>query len=93
MENTLNETDNYQYERRNSGKNYSELVCLNSVDDTDKATKTINSCIRNLFNSNGLSCFVTNLCDVVGDLHDNVKRYNKPDDNEDITSLKKLLEI
>jgi hypothetical protein len=77
LENALNQTDTYPYRRRNSGNNYSELVLLNSVDDTDKATSTINSCIRSLFWTQELSCFSQNLCDVVGDLHDNVWSHGK----------------
>lgn len=77
LEKALNQTDNYPYERKNSGANYSELVLLNSVDDTDKATSTINSCIRHLFNTSELTCFVQDLCDVVGDLHDNVWSHGK----------------
>jgi hypothetical protein len=77
LEKALSQTDNYPYERKNSGANYSELVLLNSVDDTDKATGTINSCIRYLFNAAELTCFVQDLCDVVGDLHDNVWSHGK----------------
>lgn len=77
LEKALNQVDHYYYERKNSGKNYSELVLLNSSDDTDKANSTINSCIRHLFSDSQLSDFVSDLCDVVGDLHDNVWSHGK----------------
>jgi hypothetical protein len=77
LENALDGTDSYPYERKNSGFNYCPLVLLNSTDDTDKATATINSCIRQLFNSANLSDFVKDLCEVVGDLHDNVWSHGK----------------
>lgn len=72
IEKALNGLDSYCYERKNSGINYSELVHLNSADDTNKATSTINSCIRQLFDTPDLSSFSTDLCEVVGELHDNV---------------------
>lgn len=68
----LNGIDSYPYERKNSGRNYSELVHLISPEDTDKANGTINSCIRELFSGYDMPSFVSDLCDVVGDLHDNV---------------------
>ena len=77
LEKALGQTDNYPYERKNSGANYRELVLLNSVDDTDKATSTINNCIRHLFSTIELTSFVQELCDVVGDLHDNVWSHGK----------------
>jgi len=72
IEKALNGLDSYCYERKNSGLNYSELVHLNSADDTNKATGTINSCIRQLFDTTDLSSFSKDLCEVVGELHDNV---------------------
>jgi hypothetical protein len=72
LESAISGADNYPYERKNSGANYSPLVPLNSADDTDRATGTINSCIRHLFATPALSTFVSDLCEVVGDLHDNV---------------------
>jgi len=77
LESALNGMDSYQYERKKSGENYSPLVLLNSADGTDKATSTINSCIRYLFDSQDISDFVKDLCDVVGDLHDNVWSHGK----------------
>ncbi|MBT9097443.1 hypothetical protein KFZ76_06925 [Methylovulum psychrotolerans] len=72
LENALNGTDGYPYERKNSGATYSELVLLDSAEGTDKANSAINSCIRRLFNSPDISGFVADLCNVIGDLHDNV---------------------
>lgn len=77
LENALNGIDSYPYQRINSGLNYSPLVLLNSADDTDKATQAINSCIRHIFDNKELSRFVKDLCDVVGDLHDNVWSHGK----------------
>jgi len=72
LENALNGKDSYQYERRGSGENYSELVKLDCADNTDKATSTINRCIRNIFSNSDNSEFANDLCNVIGDLHDNV---------------------
>lgn len=77
LEHAITGTDGYLLERKNSGKNYSELVVLDNQDYTDKATSVINSCIRDIFSENGLSEFVNDLCDVVGDLHDNVWSHGK----------------
>lgn len=74
---SLGEEDDYQYKRKNSGQNYSELVNLKDSEDTDRATEVINSCIRNLFSEQELSTFVGDLCEVVGDLHDNVWSHGK----------------
>lgn len=77
LESALGATDSYPYERKNSGATYSPLVPLSSADDTDTATSTINNCIRHLFTTPNLSHFVKDLCDVVGDLHDNVWSHGK----------------
>ncbi|PPD44397.1 MAG: hypothetical protein CTY16_11795 [Methylobacter sp.] len=77
LENALSGKDSYQYERKKSGENYSELVLLDCADGTDKATSTINSCIRYIFDSREVSGFSKDLCDVVGDLHDNVWSHGK----------------
>jgi hypothetical protein len=73
----LDHRDGYPYERRNEGKNYSGLVLLASAEATDKATEDVNGCIRTLFQDENLQSFVRNLCDVVGDLHDNVWSHGK----------------
>lgn len=72
LESALGATDSYPYVRINSGANYSPLVLLNNLEDTDTATATINDCIRHLFTTPDLANFAKDLCDVVGDLHDNV---------------------
>ncbi|KJV08008.1 hypothetical protein [Methylocucumis oryzae] len=77
LEKVLSNCDNYPYPRINSGANYSQLVLLNSVDDTDKATNTINNCIRHIFTNCNLPEFMHDLCNVVGDLHDNVWSHGK----------------
>lgn len=77
LENALNGKDGYQYERKNSGVNYSQLVLLDNVYDTDKAYSTISNCIRNSFESIDISNFVNDLCIVVGELHDNVWSHGK----------------
>lgn len=77
LEHAISGKDGYSYERKNSGRNYSELVVLDNQDNTDKATRAINSCIRDIFEQNSLPDFVNDLCDVVGDLHDNVWSHGK----------------
>lgn len=77
LENALGGNDSYPYERKKSGQNYSPLVLLDSSYGTDKATDTINNCIRYLFDNPDISGFVKDLCDVVGDLHDNVWSHGK----------------
>ena len=72
LEIVLSGNDSYSFCRKNSAENYSPLINLSCVEDTDKATSDINGCIRSLFVSSELSQFVIRLCDVVGDLHDNV---------------------
>ncbi len=77
LEPVLGGTDSYPYARKNSGVNYSQLVLLNSVDDTDKATSAINGCIRDIFQNENNKKFINELCAVVGDLHDNVWSHGK----------------
>jgi len=90
LEAALGTADTYPYERSNQGSSYSPLVVLSDVDETDRANSCINSCIRALFPAAELKPFVMALCDVVGDMHDNVwshgdstgismaQRWNKP---------------
>lgn len=73
----LGESDAYPYERRNEGLNYSRLVLLESLEATDKATRDVNGCIRTLCHGLGVDRFVRDLCEVVGDLHDNVWSHGK----------------
>jgi hypothetical protein len=64
--------DNYQAHRVNEGKNYSTLTLLDAAEATDRATEHINSCVRLLITNEEYQEFVAGLCDVIGDLHDNV---------------------
>lgn len=69
----LGDADDYAYERHGEGKNYSTLEALNCQEATDDATGRINQCIRTqLLSGSESELFVRNLCNVVGDLHDNV---------------------
>jgi hypothetical protein len=72
LERAITGKDGCLYERKNSGRKYSELVVLNNPDNTNKAASVINSCIREIFPADELKSFVIDLCDVVGELHDNV---------------------
>jgi len=63
--------DTFAYERKNEGRNYSPLVNLENQESTDAATEAINNCIRHYFDGEHAG-FVNDLCDLVGDLHDNV---------------------
>ncbi|MBD8879808.1 hypothetical protein IHE49_04890 [Rhodanobacter sp. 7MK24] len=72
IEAALDCDDTYAYQRTNQGKNYSPLVLLRGVEEIDRATQDIASCVRNWFTDPKMGPFVANLCDVVGDLHDNV---------------------
>lgn len=90
LESVLGEPDTYPHGRPGQGWNYSPLVTLADVSETDRATGSINSCIRTLFPALELKRFVNALCDVVGDMHDNVwshgnstgismaQKWNKP---------------
>ncbi|QFY44639.1 hypothetical protein F6R98_20065 [Candidatus Methylospira mobilis] len=73
----LNCVDTYPYPRRNEGVNYSPLVLLENAESTDGATQTINACIRNLCSGLSVDEFSNSLCEVVGDLHDNVWSHGK----------------
>jgi hypothetical protein len=64
--------DDYEYERRREGKNYSTLEHLDDPSATDMATSKINSCIRSFVGIQFPAEFVAKLCEVVGDLHENV---------------------
>lgn len=69
--------DDYPYERRNRGTNYSMLEHLDNPETTDTATSAINGCIRNSLGSDLPKPFVDMFCDVVGDLHENVWAHGK----------------
>lgn len=67
----LSGVDSYEYERKNEGQNYSPLAQLDCQEVTDQATSTINSCIRSC-SENEEGQGISDLCNVVGELHDNV---------------------
>lgn len=71
------EPDDYPYGRRNRGVNYSLLEHLDDPETTDTATSAINGCIRSSLGSDLPRPFVEMLCDVVGDLHENVWAHGK----------------
>ncbi len=56
--------------RHMNGLSYSPLMLLDDPNKTDSATSTINSCIYRLLKNN--SSYVNELCEVIGELHDNV---------------------
>ena len=72
LELALDGEDRYPFGRPNLGKNYSPLVLLESAEATDHANADINNCIRALFPEDDFKPFVSHLCEVVGELHDNV---------------------
>lgn len=61
--------------RHSDGFSYSPLILLDEQLKTNDATSTINSCIKRLL-TNKNSC-VNDLCEVVGELHDNVWAHGK----------------
>jgi hypothetical protein len=69
--------DDYLYERKKRGTNYSMLERLDIPEATEAATSAINGCIRNSLGSDLPKPFVELFCDVVGDLHDNVWSHGK----------------
>lgn len=73
----LGESDKYPFARRNEGLNYSGLVLLENAEATDRATNDVNGCIRNLCKGLGVDQFAKDLCEVVGDVHDNVWSHGK----------------
>jgi len=70
-------SDVYKHTRTHEGINYASLVQLDNQESTDLATQTINSCIRCFFERGSYGHFVNNLCDLIGDLHDNVWSHGK----------------
>lgn len=69
--------DPYRYQRKNQGQTYSPLVLLEDASLTDRATTDVNGCIRELCSGLGVDGFTSVLCEVVGDLHDNVWSHGK----------------
>jgi hypothetical protein len=77
IERALKQVDTYPYTRKRAGENYSPLVLLESRDQTDAATSEINQCIRGLFGEPEFAEFVSSICELVGDLLDNVWAHGK----------------
>lgn len=67
----LGHEDDFVYTRSGQGRNYSPLVVLDSTEATDCATQDVTSCVRSFW-PEGQSKFVDTVCNVIGDLHDNV---------------------
>jgi hypothetical protein len=90
IEAALNQVDRYPFGRCRQGAHYSPLVVIADRDEVDRATADVSGCVRHLFREPELQPFVGNLCEVIGDLHDNVwshaestgisaaQRWNKP---------------
>lgn len=77
IERALGVADSYPHERKHAGDSYSPLVLLESREQTDAATGEINSCIRGLFQEPEYAEFVSTMCELVGDLLDNVWAHGK----------------
>ena len=77
IEQALGQVDTYAYPRKRAGENYSPLVLLESREQTDGAVSEINQCIRGLFGEPQYAKFVASICELVGDLLDNVWAHGK----------------
>lgn len=77
IERALGEQDTYPHEKRHAGTNYSPLVLLESQEQTDQSLGEINSCIRRLFSEQEYEEFTASMCELVGDLLDNVWSHGK----------------
>lgn len=77
IERALGQADTYRHARKRAGENYSPLVLLESREETDAATSEINQCIRGLFGEPEYAEFVSRICELVGDLLDNVWAHGK----------------
>lgn len=77
IERALGQDDTYPHQRRRAGDTYSPLVLLESQEQTDNATGEINRCIRGLFNEPLYRDFSASMCELVGDLLDNVWAHGK----------------
>lgn len=64
--------DGYTHNRVNQGRNYSPIQMLQSPDDVDRATSETNNSIRCRV---GDIPGVSELCSVIGELHDNVRAH------------------
>lgn len=77
IERALAQPDTYLFNRKRAGENYSPLVLLETREGTDAATGEINRCIRGLFGEAEYAEFVSSICELVGDLLDNVWAHGK----------------
>lgn len=77
IEQALGQIDTYPHDRIRAGATYSPLVLLESREETDGATSEINQCIRELFGEAQYEEFVSSICELVGDLLDNVWAHGK----------------
>ena len=77
IDRALGQQDTYPYQRRNAGGNYSPLVLLETQEQTDAAVSEINSCIRRIFQERRYGVFASKMCELVGDLLDNVWSHGK----------------
>jgi hypothetical protein len=77
IERALGEADSFPHDRRRAGQTYSPLVLLDTPELTEKATGEINGCIRGLFPEQEYAAFVASICELVGDLLDNVWSHGK----------------
>ena len=71
----LDGTDPYPNHRKRSGVNYSPLAKLDSESSTNFATTEINGCVRSICGGNSDS--LSELLNVIGELHDNVWSHGK----------------
>lgn len=72
IETALNQEDSYPFGRWRRGESYSPLVVIADRLAVDLATADVSGCIRTMFPEPELGLFVSDLCNVIGDLHDNV---------------------
>lgn len=72
--------DNYRYERKGAGSRYSPVQLLMEQADVDRATERISNCI---VNHCGKLPGITKLCEVIGEMHDNVRAHAGIDSAED----------
>ncbi|MDI5890635.1 hypothetical protein [Halomonas rhizosphaerae] len=69
----LTGVDGYHLVRTNQGTNYSPMQLLETADDVDKATSETSNCILRQVGDDLPG--IRNLCDVIGELHDNVRAH------------------
>jgi len=68
----LGHADTYRMNRPGQGERYSPIIALRNEASVDSATSCMQDCVRHLLNNQAPAAFVDTMCDVVGDLHDNV---------------------